>query len=107
MAACTCAPPHTARWRVCQAGGAAAEAATNSTRRRTGLKSKKKKKKDAPSDPHMIPTDTKVVATIEPNEASHCVELVLTASHSETVIQLVAVFCEQVFEGESHVVVRR
>lgn len=68
-----------------------------------GLKVKKKKKKDGQTDPHLIPSDTKIIGRLEPNQAANCVDLVLTTS-TDTVIQLVAIFSDQVFEGESHVV---
>ena len=61
------------------------------------------------TDPHLIPMDTKIEARFEPNEVAHCVELVLVTNYTEAVIKLVAVFDtgEQIFEGESHVVVRQ
>ena len=42
---------------------------------------------------------------LEPNEAAHCVELLLKTT-TYTVIQLVSVFNDQIFEGESLVTVR-
>ena len=70
----------------------------------SGIKQQKKKKKDG-VDPHLIPTDTKIDVALEPNQKSHCVDLVLKTSRSDTVIQLVTIFAEQLFPGESHVVV--
>ena len=68
-----------------------------------GLKSAKSKK--GTSDPHLIPPDTRVEVKLEPNEAAHCVELLLKTT-TYTVIQLVSVFNDQIFEGESLVTVR-
>ena len=70
------------------------------------MKNSKKKKKDGVTDPHLIPMDTKIEARLEPNEAANCVELVLATNYPEALIKLVAVFGEQIFDGESHVVVR-
>ena len=61
-----------------------------------GIKSSKSKK--GPTDPHLIPADTRVAVKLEPNESAKCVDLVLSTS-TYTVIQLVAVFNDQVFEG--------
>ena len=68
-----------------------------------GLKSAKSKK--GTSDPHLIPPDTRVDVKLEPNEAAHCVDLLLKTT-TYTVIQLVSVFNDQIFEGESLVTVR-
>jgi len=67
-----------------------------------GIKTSKGKWKTA-QDPHMIPTDTRVEVKLEPNEAAHCVDLVISTS-TYTVIQLVAVFNDQIFEGSESLV---
>lgn len=61
---------------------------------------KQQGKKGGPADANLIPADTRLEARLEPNPAAHCVELVLS-TNNYTVIQLVAVFAEQLFDGES------
>jgi Bardet-Biedl syndrome 2 protein len=63
-----------------------------------GIKSSKSKK--GATDPHLIPPDTRVEVKLEPNESAKCVDLVISTT-TYTVIQLVAVFNDQIFEGES------